>query len=350
MKEEFPWEEFMLARKVYIRLCLDSGVDFKNLHSVGDVSIPDGIQSLVETSKSCNQNAQDSQSVLAMVLASSFPLEPNGAVQFFEHLLHKFQCNNFGILDALQFVIGHGVYPQGAILNHSCDPNCILTYEGSQQVIRTIQPVKDGDELHHSYTDICEPTSIRQEHLQMIYGFQCECDRCRGIGKWKAIEDALAEDFGMTSEDQRYVQQCMYSAQEFSTNDDADNDDDMEELKRQYNFLCQALDVQRRKLGKYHLERYKSECLALSTSLMMGVEDTIIHAEHVVNFLKFVCNKYHPLLVVQQMTLADLQYVHGRIHLAEKQFGQLMEICKVTFGKNHVYVQRYQALLDEVQK
>jgi hypothetical protein len=34
MKEEFPWEEFMLARKVYIRLCLDSGVDFKNLHSV----------------------------------------------------------------------------------------------------------------------------------------------------------------------------------------------------------------------------------------------------------------------------------------------------------------------------
>lgn len=347
---DFPWEDFMLARKVYIRLCLDSGVDLKSLHSVGDISVPEGIQSLVETSsRSCDQHVADNQSGLAMVLASSFPLEPTGAVEFFEHLLHKFQCNNFGILDSLQFVIGHGVYPKGAILNHSCDPNCVLTYHRGQQVIRTIQPVKDGEELHHSYTDICQPTSIRQGHLLMIYGFQCACDRCQHVGKWKEVEDALAEDFGMTCEDQIYVQQCIDSAQEMSTDECANHHDDMRELTRQYNSLCQALDVQRRKLGKYHLERYKTECLALSTSLMIGVEDTIDHAEYVVNFLKFVCSKHHPLLLVQQMTLADLQYVHGRLCLAELQFEELIETCMVTFGANHDYVHHYRALLDEIK-
>jgi len=346
--EEFPWEDFMLTRKVYIRLCLDSGVDFKNVHSVTDIDMPEDIQSLVETSRSSDNNVHDNQSVLAMAVASSFPLEPNGAVEFFERLLHKFKCNNFGIMDPLQFVIGHGVYPRGAILNHSCCPNCILIYEGNEQVIRTIQPVKDGEELYHSYTDVCEPTSIRQEHLQMIYGFQCDCDRCKAIGRWKAVEDALAEDFGLSSEDQIYVQQCIQSAQEFSTDDDADHDDDMEDLNRQYHSLCQALDILRIKLGKYHLERYKTECLALSTALMMGVEDTISHAEHVVNFLRFVYSEYHPLLLLQQMTLAELLYVHGRLSVAEKQLEQLVETCKVTFGANHGFVHRYQALLNDI--
>ena len=45
----------------------------------------------------------------------------------YEHLC-RFQCNNFGITDDLLLPIGAGVYPNGALLNHSCDPNCVITY------------------------------------------------------------------------------------------------------------------------------------------------------------------------------------------------------------------------------
>ena len=96
-------------------------------------------------------------------------------------LLGQFQANNFGVLDDLQVsaplfnlpsrrdplhtlhlfrppllsviadniqcalnhhhaspfeqvCLGAGVYPRGALLNHGCDPNCVLVYEGTVQV------------------------------------------------------------------------------------------------------------------------------------------------------------------------------------------------------------------------
>jgi SET and MYND domain-containing protein len=363
MEEAFPWEEFMLARKFYIRSCLDSEVEFKSLHSIKDVKIPEDIKSLVETSPKHNwQPIYSTETALAMVIASSFPLLPEGAVEFFESLLHKFKCNNFGILDSIQFVIGHGVYPRGAVLNHSCDPNCILTYQGSRQVIRTILPVKEGQELYHSYTDICEPTFVRKQHLKTTYGFECKCSRCRGIGKWKEVEKALVEDLGMKIEDELYVRQSIDEAQQSSievtaadnqtgtVNNNGFYEDNEEQLKREYNSLGRALDVQREKLGKYNLERYKTECLALSTSLMLGVEAAVIHAEHVVNFLRFVCHPYHPLLLVQQMSLVELQYLHGRGLEALEGCRQLIESCKITFGVNHEFVHRYQEFLLKLKR
>jgi hypothetical protein len=79
-----------------------------------------------------------------------------------------FQANNFGITDQLQTVIGGGVYPVGAILNHSCAPNCILTYSGSKQIIRTLRDIEAGEELTHSYVDLCLPTPERRQSLTQL--------------------------------------------------------------------------------------------------------------------------------------------------------------------------------------
>ena len=43
-------------------------------------------------------------------------------------MLVQFRCNNFGVTDELLQCIGAGVYPMGALLNHSCRPNCVLRY------------------------------------------------------------------------------------------------------------------------------------------------------------------------------------------------------------------------------
>ena len=38
-------------------------------------------------------------------------------------MLKSFSCNNFGVQDDIMLNVAIGVYPIGALLNHSCLPN-----------------------------------------------------------------------------------------------------------------------------------------------------------------------------------------------------------------------------------
>lgn len=70
--------------------------------------------------------------------------------------LQCFGNNNFAVTDDLFIAIGAGCFPHGATLNHSCRPNCLLSYELHEgevplQAVRVLEPVAAGDELTHSY-------------------------------------------------------------------------------------------------------------------------------------------------------------------------------------------------------
>lgn len=113
-------------------------------------------------------------------------------------LLTAFDRNNFSIFDALQVSQASAVYPAGALLNHSCAPNCVLTYctlppappvwhgangpalaDGRHvQVIRAIDHVPAGTELCHSYVEIAAPRCDRRARLREVYGFECSCVSC----------------------------------------------------------------------------------------------------------------------------------------------------------------------------
>ena len=103
-------------------------------------------------------------------------------------ILAKFQCNNFSIVDDLFISVGAGIYPVGALLNHSCLSNCVLSYVGKThvQVIRALVDLKPGDEICHSYCETGNPRWIRQKKLREDYGFGCECERCESP-KWQEV-------------------------------------------------------------------------------------------------------------------------------------------------------------------
>jgi len=76
--------------------------------------------------------------------------------------------------------IGMGVYLAPSILDHSCQPNAWVEFEGNKLVLRSKcdQEKPDMSKVFISYLDSRQPKAVRQQYLQRHYFFQCGCDRC----------------------------------------------------------------------------------------------------------------------------------------------------------------------------
>lgn len=77
-----------------------------------------------------------------------------------------------------------------SLFNHSCAPN-VLRIGDSIQTLITMRPIKKGEQLFISYSDI-EDGASRLSHLESQYGFRCKCDKCvpKSIPKKKIIKDS----------------------------------------------------------------------------------------------------------------------------------------------------------------
>jgi len=94
-----------------------------------------------------------------------------------------------GILETSKGALA--LYPtMAASLNHSCRPNCVLRFDGTNVsvIVSSFAGVKEGTELTISYGPVATsmPRKSRQQALRSQYGFDCHCEACR---------DSSCEDF-----------------------------------------------------------------------------------------------------------------------------------------------------------
>lgn len=85
-------------------------------------------------------------------------------------------------------LVGNAVYAVASLFNHSCDPNCFLSFVGNPQsccakvVVRAIRPIVPGEELSIAYGGLTRfkshSKSSRIHLLHKRYGFRCRCDPC----------------------------------------------------------------------------------------------------------------------------------------------------------------------------
>ena len=94
--------------------------------------------------------------------------------------LEKYKRNAFNLnnLYDINGIIIPGILLNGAIFNHSCDPNISFTYSNSKMYFFTNRDIKKGEELCDSYIDISMSCTDRQLALDKRYGFICNCDVC----------------------------------------------------------------------------------------------------------------------------------------------------------------------------
>jgi len=107
---------------------------------------------------------------------------------YLEAAVSKISTNSFTICDGEGASLGIGLYPSAAVVNHSCSPNLVQTFQyGSEgmppslllTVCRSI--ANSGEELCIAYTDTTAPADIRIDALRKGYKFACTCHRCEDL-------------------------------------------------------------------------------------------------------------------------------------------------------------------------
>lgn len=113
---------------------------------------------------------------------------------FTGHKTHIEQISDF--THYLQIAPDIFISPSGSaddFVNHSCDPNCALYFEGDALVLRAIRLIEPGQELFFDYGTIMfsEPTT-----------FQCACGSpsCRGtIGNYYSLPVELKDKYRVSN-------------------------------------------------------------------------------------------------------------------------------------------------------
>ncbi|XP_077341889.1 N-lysine methyltransferase SMYD2 [Lithobates pipiens] len=103
-----------------------------------------------------------------------------------EFLFAQVNCNGFTIEDEELSHLGSAIFPDVALMNHSCCPNVIVTYKGTVAEVRAVQEINPEDEVFTSYIDLLYPTEDRNDRLLDSYFFTCECRECTMREKDKA--------------------------------------------------------------------------------------------------------------------------------------------------------------------
>lgn len=88
--------------------------------------------------------------------------------------------NSFNILDDDLNSIGTGIYLAASILDHSCKPNAVATFEGPQLSIRLMEdiPELNWENIRISYVDQMDLPETRRAELKRAYYFDCDCEAC----------------------------------------------------------------------------------------------------------------------------------------------------------------------------
>ena len=315
-----------------------------------------------------------------------------------QNVLRRFGCNNFSVTNSLVVSVAAACVPIGALLNHSCDPNCVVTYrimENSDHIIqeiRTVKDVKPGEELCHPYLDTACTKIDRQRKLKEDYNFECQCKRCKSDATHVMLPLALIQEVvvGMAAISQREIndeifQQFANQAQTLpvdlekalggdimskdlnskgNKNPRRDNelklanvlvekaaaeDDPDRELK----LLLQCKKVRLKWLHPLNLQNLSVTNSIMTTALLVNKADmAIASAYRALDVYSCIYNYSHPIIGVTHYTLGSI-FLSSEIHDPRKalyHLGAAKNIFTVCHGTDSEAVQNVLAWIKEAQE
>jgi hypothetical protein len=90
----------------------------------------------------------------------------------------KLDLNSFNLTNALYDRIGLYIHPYAALMNHSCEFNSVVGFDGDVLHVKAIRPIKQNEQIFISYVDATNPSKARRKELSERYYFDCQCAKC----------------------------------------------------------------------------------------------------------------------------------------------------------------------------
>ncbi|POM66657.1 SET domain containing hypothetical protein [Phytophthora palmivora] len=281
------------------------------------------------------EDVEDQELLLLAALAQKINLvDESYSMDEMVRMLSRFRNNNFSICDELLLELGAGCFPLGAMINHSCDPNCAVTFAPKtlDMEFRAMKPIKSGEEITQTYG-----------------GFVITDNNDFNASITLAAIVLVAHSLfrkQWTQERKQEVEQALKEVSDATSSVASESD-----LGAQQQLCIDALQklAERQNTILHHdsIARLQTLSTLFSAEMERGsVEEAIGYGERMLEFYRRVYNGNHPMTGLHLFTLGDLYSQQakagtGADHSKAKSSEYLVEaqrILGITHGQDHRFV------------
>lgn len=119
------------------------------------------------------------------------------------------------------------MHPYAALINHSCEYNSTVGFDGEELYVKAIRPIKKDEQIFISYIDTTTPKEVRCKELSERYFFDCKCPKC------EKGADTLEDKFeGSSEEDKTALEEAERKALELMQDASASNTAPQETIQK----------------------------------------------------------------------------------------------------------------------
>lgn len=258
--------------------------------------------------------------------------------------------NGFNILDGEMNPVGTGIYLGVSVTDHSCQPNAVVTFEGTTMFMRALEdlPCLDFTKIFISYIDAMNTTEDRKAELQANYYFMCECPRCldlgesvdmnlaacpnqfcdNGINLQARLSDSCSKCHATVTEDFR---NSYHDITEF-TKEQLSNMRDVAYLD-----VCKiCLKKQQQILHPLNIWRTKTLDMAFESAIDIGKwDEALFYGESLIPEFTKYNGRTNPLLGLLYMKIGKIQLYVNKMEEAKTSLMKAEQILKISHGNSH---------------
>ncbi|KRW98480.1 hypothetical protein PPERSA_03311 [Pseudocohnilembus persalinus] len=267
--------------------------------------------------------------------------------------------NGFTIQDPVYSYEGLaiGIYNTAHLLNHSCKPNCIQIFNNRQIYIKTLRPIKAGEQLTVSYFDVCRSKQERKKYALQQYMFKCQCERCENDDEEFAIKCQNCKK----SEIKENELKCIQCGKEITNEDMIKIKERIKQISEmmndksiEYNKKVDLI-MEARKIGEMRDMQF---CQIISDFIVFSIgkeqyrNAKIFLKKYIKNFVYWYKQEL-PLLFQKYNELSKLLFFQNELLEAEAVSQKALNLCnkfysEVEFQEKTDLIQRYQDIKHEI--